>query len=82
MPTRENLIALIESWDVVLPPNWNGDTSLLRSGVLDSLALYRLILWIEEQVGRPVDPTSIDLTSELDTVNDVLRFVEKNRAAR
>jgi len=62
-----------------MPPNWDGETSLVRSGILDSLALFRLILWIEEQVGKPVDPTTIDLASELDTIHDVVRFVERNR---
>jgi acyl carrier protein len=78
--TRDDLIALVQSWDLAMPPEWNGGTSLVRTGVLDSLALYQLILWIEEQVGKPVDPTTIDLASELDTINDVVGFVERNRA--
>ena len=80
MSTRDDLIALIESWDLTLPVKWNGGTSLVRSGILDSLALYRLILWIEEQVGKPVDPTKFDLAEELDTIGDIVRFAEKNRA--
>jgi len=77
--TRDDVIALIESWNLTMPKNWDGDTSLVRSGVIDSLALYQLILWIEEQVGKPVDPTKFDLASELDTVTGITRFVEKNR---
>lgn len=79
MSTRDHLIALVESWNLAMPPNWDGESSLVRSGILDSLALFRLILWIEEQVGKPVDPTTIDLASELDTIHDVVRFVERNR---
>lgn len=79
MSTRDDVIALIESWNLTMPKNWDGDTSLVRSGVIDSLALYQLILWIEEQVGKPVDPTKFDLASELDTVTGITRFVEKNR---
>ena len=79
MSTRDDLIALLGTWDLAMPAKWNAETSLVRSGVLDSLALYRLILWIEEQVGKPVDPTTIDLASELDTIDDVVRFVERNR---
>ena len=52
---------------------------LRLSGILDSLRLYQLILWIEEQVGRPVDPTQFDIASELDTVASITRFVEKSR---
>ena len=79
MSTRDDVIALIESWNLTLPKNWDDDTSLVRSGIIDSLALYQLILWIEEQVGKPVDPTKFDLASELDTVKGITNFVEKNR---
>ena len=77
--TSDDVITLIKSWNLTLPKNWDSDTSLVRSGIIDSLALYQLILWIEEQVGRPVDPTKFDLASELDTVSSITRFVEKNR---
>ncbi len=40
MSTRDDVIALIESWNLTLPKNWDGDTSLVRSGIIDSLALY------------------------------------------
>jgi acyl carrier protein len=56
-------------------------SSLVRSGILDSLALYQLILWIEKQIGKPVDPTQFDFASELDSITDILLFVEKNRAS-
>jgi acyl carrier protein len=78
--TRDDLIVLVESWNLTLPDKWNGGTSLVRSGILDSLALYRLILWIEEQIGKSVDPTKFDLAEELDTIGDIVHFVEKNRA--
>jgi acyl carrier protein len=77
--TRDDVIALIKSWNLPMPKNWDADTSLVRSGIIDSLALYQLILWIEEQVGKPVDPTRFDLASELDTVASITSFVEKNR---
>ena len=80
MSTRDDLIVLVESWNLTLPDKWNGGTSLVRSGILDSLALYRLILWIEEQIGKPVDPTRFDLAEEFDTIGDIVHFVEKNRA--
>ena len=41
---------------------WDRDTSLVRSGILDSLALYQLILWIEKQIGKPVR-TQLNLIS-------------------
>jgi acyl carrier protein len=64
-----------------MPDKWDDNSSLVRSGILDSLALYQLILWIEKQIGKPVDPTQFDFASELDSITDILRFVEKNRAS-
>jgi len=75
---RDDLIALVRSWDLTLPETWDGDTSLVRSGILDSLVLYQLILWVEQRVGKPIDPTQFDLASELDTISSITRFVEKN----
>ena len=79
MSTRDDVIAFVESLNLTMPKNWDGDTSLVRSGIIDSLALYQLILWIEERIGKPVDPTKFDLASELDTVTSITDFVEKNR---
>jgi acyl carrier protein len=64
-----------------MPDKWDDNSSLVRSGILDSLALYQLILWIEKQIGKPVDPTQFDLANELDSITDILLFVEKNRAS-
>jgi acyl carrier protein len=75
----DDLSRVVESWNLRMPNQWDGNTSLIRSGILDSLALYQLILWIEEQTGKPVDPTQFDLASELDSITDILRFVERNR---
>ena len=75
---RTALIAFLKSKDVLLPEGWNDDTSLIRSGILDSLALLELIIWLEQRLGRPVGPTEIELADELDTVRDILRFLERS----
>jgi acyl carrier protein len=76
---RDELIALIESWDVPLEGEVNGETALIGSGLFDSLALFHLVFWIEQQIGAPIDPTALDIAKEWDTVNDVLRFIERRR---
>ena len=81
MSIGDDLTKLIESWNLRMPDKWDHNSSLIRSGILDSLALYQLILWIEKQIGKPVDPTQFDFASELDSITDILRFVEKNRAS-
>lgn len=78
---RDDLLALLDSWDLELSEPLKDDTSLIKSGIFDSLALWNLLLWVEEQIGRPVDPTSIDLVEEWDTVADVIRFLERHAGA-
>jgi acyl carrier protein len=76
---REDLIALIEGSRVELPEPLCDDTSLIRSGLLDSLALFNLVLWIETQIGAPVNPAALDLSREWDTPADILRYIERER---
>ena len=77
---REELLALIESWEVPLESKLDHDTPLIQSGVFDSMALFNLLHWIEERVGASVDPTAYDLVAEWDTVELVVQFVEARRA--
>jgi acyl carrier protein len=77
---RDELLALIGSWDVPLETELAHDTPLIGSGVFDSMALFNLLHWVEERVGAPVDPTAFDLVAEWDTVDLVVRFVEARRA--
>jgi len=74
---RTALIAFLKSRDVLLPEGWDDDTSLVRSGILDSLALLDLILWLEQRLGRPIDPTAIELAAELDSLRDILAFLAR-----
>jgi acyl carrier protein len=59
----------------------NGDTALIASGVLDSLALFNLVMWVEERIGVPLDPTTVDLSAEWATVDELAHFVETRRGA-
>lgn len=54
---------------------------LVSSGLFDSLALFLIVEWIEEETGGPVDPSSFDLVEEWDTVPRILAFVERRLAA-
>ncbi len=81
MTLRDQLVALIRGLDVELDGELRDGTSLIRSGVFDSLALFNLVLWVEKQIGSPVDPTSFDLIEEWDTIADVVSFIESRRAS-
>jgi acyl carrier protein len=47
--------------------------------LLDSLALFNLVLWVEEKTGQPLDPTHVDFRNELNTVTSILDFVARQR---
>ena len=59
--------------DAALLPLAN-DTSLLDSGILDSLSLLRLVVFIQERFGIVVD--DVDLVPEnFDTVDDICAYL-------
>lgn len=80
MSLQNELIAALRSWDIKSSREVTDNTSLIRSGILDSLALLKLALWIEQEVGRPLDPGSIEIAREWDSIADIVRFVERHRA--
>lgn len=54
------------------------DESLINSGVLDSLALLRLIAFIEEQFNVTVEDSEV-IPENLETLNDIVAFVEQKK---
>lgn len=78
---RGRLMAFLGEQDVSLGENggWE-NASLIRSGLLDSLALFQLSLWIEREAGRPYDLTAVDLSREWDSVSAIVGFVEALKA--
>ncbi len=81
MSLRDELLAFLADAEVDLPADAPEDTSLLSSGRIDSVNLFRLASWIEQAIGAPIDPTSFDLSTEWETIGDVVRFVDRARAA-
>lgn len=59
-----------------IPGNFNNNTPLITSGLLESLHLLELALLVEEEVGAPLDLTTLDFTKEWDTINNILNFVK------
>lgn len=55
------------------------DAPLVSSGRVDSLGLFQLILWIESEIGRPVDAPSLSLGQQLDSIRDILAWVRTQR---
>jgi acyl carrier protein len=78
---RGQLLAFLEGLNLERVGRLTDETSLIRSGLFDSMALFRLVEWIERQIGAPVDPSSIDLLREWDTVPGILAFIGGRRGA-
>jgi acyl carrier protein len=78
---RADLRSAIADWDPALGSSVADDTPLISSGRLDSFNLLRLLLWLEDELDRPIDATQIDVASEWDTVDRIVTFVEQHRAA-
>ena len=51
------------------------DAALITSGLIDSVVLFNLALWIEETIGAPVDITRLDLPAQWDTPERILDFI-------
>lgn len=76
MQHRERVFEFINGDDFDLGDEVQGHTSLIRSGLLDSLSLFKLALWIEGEVRSPIDITAIDIAEVWDTPDDIARFIE------
>lgn len=74
---RAELLHVIEGAGVQLPADFDDDASLIRSGLLDSTALFDVVLWVESRVPSGLDMTTFDLAEEWDTVAKVVMFVER-----
>jgi acyl carrier protein len=81
MSLRDELVRVIEASGAHLPHGFDDETSLIRSGVLDSTALFDLALWIEDRVAPGFDLTAFDLAEEWDTLARLQTFVERHARA-
>ena len=79
MNDRDALVHLILGSGVELEGDLDDETSLIRSGLLDSLALFELMAFIADRVDPALDLTAFDLRQEWDTMPKVLAFIEKHR---
>jgi acyl carrier protein len=82
MTLREDLLLAMEERGVELPPDFTDDSSLIRSGLLDSTGLMNLVLWVEERIGSELDLTSFDLPEEWETLGKLVAFIERKEAKR
>ena len=79
---RAELVALIAECVPDLEFDLADDTPLITSGLVESLALLNVALWVEAQIDSSVELSAFDLATEWDTTNTILDFVERHRAAK
>ena len=82
MSLRDDLVRAIEESGVDLPGDLDDEGSLIRSGILDSTALFELALWVEEHVASGLDLTAFDLVEEWDTIAKLLSFIARHAEGR
>jgi len=74
---RAELLRVIREAGKSAPDDVQDDASLIRSGLLDSTALFELAVWIEERITPGLDLTTFDLAEEWDTLGKLMRFVDR-----
>jgi acyl carrier protein len=79
---ERELMAALQEWAPSLAGRLQAETPLFQSGQLDSLALFNLVVWIEDRTGSTVDVGSIDPVLEWSTVAHVLRYIDKHKSQR
>lgn len=77
---RPRLMRFLLDTGRVTEPNLDASLPLITSGLIDSVTLFDLAMWIEEEVGRSVDLTRIALPGDWDTVNLIVTFIERERS--
>lgn len=78
---RRELRVFLESCELPGAAGISDETSLLASGQLDSLALFNLVAWIEARTGHAVDPTTVSLPGDWDSIEHIVRYVERSTSA-
>jgi acyl carrier protein len=78
---RDELVRFLIEQGVDLPEDPDA-LPLFELGLLDSLALFNLVLWIEERTGTAIDPTAFDIAQEWSSVSDIVAFVNARAGGR
>jgi len=83
MALREQLLDFVEekikSAHLSVEGELRDDTSLLKSGLLDSLAVLQLATWIDQHMDSSTDLGEINMRDTWDTIGDIVRFIERNQ---
>jgi acyl carrier protein len=77
---RADLLAALEAWGLDPADLRDDHQPLISGGLLDSMALFNLSMWLEERLGEPIDPSGFDVLSAWDSVAAILAFLRERGA--
>lgn len=75
---RRELHALLAECAPDLDGEMADDCPLISSGIVESVALLNVAVWVDDRVGGGLDLTGFDLAAEWDTVAGILDFVHRH----
>jgi len=73
---RQRLMRFLTDSGRVTREDLDANSPLITSQLIDSVTLFELFTWVEEEVGRTLDLTRIDLPIGWDTVDRIIAFIE------
>ena len=63
------------------PGGLPGHESLIEAGIIDSTGILELVGWLEDTLPDPASRTSELVPENLESIDNIVRFVERKRAA-
>ena len=76
MPIHKRLITFLKEQELDYVKTLRPDESLIKSGIVNSLALFNMAIWIEQEIGSPIDFADINLPDDWDTIERIVAFIE------
>ena len=76
---RQRLMRFLIDSGRVTQEDLDANSPLITSELIDSVTLFELALWIEEEIGRPLDLTQLALPGGWDTVDRIITFIEQKQ---
>lgn len=78
-PIRKGLIDHLTESTSLPASELSESTDLITSGLLDSLALFNLAVWIENQIGADLKLAELNIPAEWNTVEDIIDFIARHK---
>jgi acyl carrier protein len=81
-PVEQRLIRFLEEVTPHSRVAFAPETPVFATELFDSLALMQLVVWVEREIGSPLDAGTLDFSREWATVADISAFIELKRAKK